>query len=227
MLDISRLNFGIITLLPKCPRAENIKQFRTIALINVIFKLVSKAFAARLSPVAHRVISRSQSAFLKGRLIHDGDLALHEVVHELKSKNLPAVVLKLDFEKAYDRVSWAFLREVLTRKGFESGVIHRLMQLVTGGQTDFPINGEVGPFFRNKQGVRQGDPSSPILFNFMADALAGMLEAASRVGHIRGVVPNLMDGGVTHLQYADDTIILVQNSERELANLKFLLLCLK
>ena len=83
MLDISRLNFGIVTLLPKCPGPETIKQFRPIALINVIFKLVSKAYASRLAPVAHRVISRSQYAFLKGRFIHDGALALHEIIHEL------------------------------------------------------------------------------------------------------------------------------------------------
>ena len=117
-------------------------------------------------------------------------------------------MLKLDFEKAYDRVSWNFLREVLNRKGFEFGVIHRLMQLVTGGQTAISINGEVGTFFRRKRGVRQGDPSSPILFNFMVDALAGMLEAAKRADHIHGVVPHLIEGGVTHLQYADDTIIM-------------------
>ena len=118
------------------------------------------------------------------------------------------MVLKLDFEKAYDKVSWNFLREVLNRKGFESGVIHRLMQLVTGGRTAISIIGEVGIFFRRKRGVRQGDPSSPILFNFMVDALAGMLEAAKREDHIHGVVPHLIEGGVTHLQYADDTIIM-------------------
>jgi hypothetical protein len=109
-VDIARLNFGILSLLPKVPGADNIKQYRPIALINVIFKLVSKAFACRLTPVAHRIISQSQTAFIKGRFIQDGPLALHEIIHELKSKNLPAVLLKLDFEKAYDRVNWQFLR---------------------------------------------------------------------------------------------------------------------
>jgi hypothetical protein len=142
VLDISRLNFGILSLITKVPGAGDIKQFRPIALINVIFKLVSKAYAIRLAPIAHRVISTSQSAFIKGRLIHEGALALHEIVHELKVKKTRAVILKLDFEKAYDRVSWAFLRDVLIRKGFESGVVHRLMQLVTGGQTAISINGE-------------------------------------------------------------------------------------
>jgi hypothetical protein len=60
-VDIARLNFGILSLIPKVPGADNIKQFRPIALINVIFKLVAKAYAMRLSPVAHRVISLSLS----------------------------------------------------------------------------------------------------------------------------------------------------------------------
>jgi hypothetical protein len=104
-VDIARLNFGILSLIPKVPGADNIKQFRPIALINVIFKLVSKAYAFRLSPVAHQITSQAQTAFIKGRFIQDGPLALHEIIHELKTKKLAAILLKLDFEKAYDRVN--------------------------------------------------------------------------------------------------------------------------
>jgi hypothetical protein len=225
LLDVSRLNFGILSLIPKVPGADDIKQFRPIALINVIFKLISKAYAIRLSPVAHRVISTSQSTFIKGRLIHEGALSLHEIVHELKVKKTRAVILKLDFEKAYDRVSWAFLRDVLIRKGFESGVVHRLMQLVTSGQTAISINGEIGPHFRNKRGVRQGDPISPLLFNFIADTLSIILDHASAMGHIKGVVSHLVDDGVTHLQYADDMILLIELDDLAIANLKFILIC--
>jgi mannosylglycoprotein endo-beta-mannosidase len=208
-VDIARLNFGILSLIPKVPGADDIKQFRPIALINVIFKLVSKAYAIRLSPVAHRTISPAQTAFIKGRFIQDGPLALHEIIHELKSKKLPAVLLKLDFEKAYDRVSWDFLREVLLRKGFEPALVHRIMQLVTGGQTAISINGEVGPYFKNKRGVRQGDPLSVLLFDFLADALDVILVRAREAGHIQGVVSHLIPGGVTHLQYANNTMILI------------------
>jgi hypothetical protein len=109
LIDISRLNFGILSLIPKVPGADDIKQFRTISLINVIFKLISKAYAIRLLPVVHCIISSSQTVFIKGRHIHDGALALHEIVHELRVKKTRAVILKLDFEKAYDRVTKDFL----------------------------------------------------------------------------------------------------------------------
>ena len=224
-LDISRLNFGILSLIPKVQGAESIKKYRPIGLINVLFKFISKAYASRLAPVAHRIISPTQTAFIKGRMITDGALALHEIIHELKTTGTEAILLKLDFEKSYDRVNWLFLKEVLLQKGFDIGVIHRLLQLVSGGQTAISINGEVGPFFRNIRGVCQGDPSSPLLFDFVVDALDAILSKASVAGHIQGVVPHLIPRGLTHLQYADDTMIMIQKSDLAVANLKFLLIC--
>jgi hypothetical protein len=120
--DVSRLNFGILSLIPKVVGAESIKQYRPTALINVIFKFIAKAVANRLSPVANRIIAPSQTAFIKGRLILDGALSLHKIIHELKCRKSKAILLKLDFEKAYDRVNWQFLGEVLVRKGWASTV---------------------------------------------------------------------------------------------------------
>jgi hypothetical protein len=106
-----------------------------------------------LDPIAHRIISPNQTAFIKGRFILDGALALQEFIHELKRKKLGGILLKIDFEKAYNRVNWEFLVEVLHAKGFDAGAVHRIMQLVTGGHTAISINGEVGPSFRNKRGL--------------------------------------------------------------------------
>jgi hypothetical protein len=83
----------------------------------------------------------------------------------------------------------------------------------------------VGPYFRNKRGVRQGGPISPLLFDFVADALDIILSQARASGNIQGVVPHLIPEGVTHLQYADDTMIMIQNTDLSLINLKFILLC--
>ncbi|KAK1694372.1 hypothetical protein QYE76_011069 [Lolium multiflorum] len=223
-VDIARLNFGVISLIPKVPGADAIRQFRPIALINVIFKFVAKAYAIRLAPLAHRIIDRSQTVFIRGRCLHEGVLALHEIAHELRAKKLGGLLLKLDFEKSYDCVNWDFLKKVLLRKGFSGMMVHRLMQLVMGGHTAVNVNGEVGAFFRNARGVRQGDPLSPILFDFLVDGLAALLARANEAGHIKGVVPHLIPGGVTHLQYADDTMVLIQPSDLGIANLKFLLL---
>jgi hypothetical protein len=84
---------------------------------------------------------------------------------------------------------------------------------------------EVGNYFRNGRGLRQGDPLSPLLFDFAAEAFTAILEAARRVGHISGVIPHLVEGVISHLQYADDTIIMIQPDDLGIANLKFMLLC--
>ncbi|KAE8793679.1 ABC transporter G family member 37 [Hordeum vulgare] len=114
-------------------------------------------------------------AFIKGRLILDGILVLHEVIHEIKSKHLRAVFFKIDFHKAYDTVHWSFLREVMIKKCFDSHWITRVMQMVLSGRTAININGKVGPYFPTTQGVRQGDPFSTFLFNLVGDALAAIL----------------------------------------------------
>jgi hypothetical protein len=99
------------------------------------------------------------------------------------------------------------------------------MQLVSEGQTAINVNDEIGPFFRNARGVQQGDPVLPILFDFIVDALAAMISRAREAGHIKGVVDHLIPGRITHLQYADDTMILLDPSDEGISNLKLIKLC--
>jgi hypothetical protein len=160
-LVMSRLNFGVINLIPKVTGAMDIRQFRQITMINVVQRIFAKVCASRLAPVLERLSHPLQFAFLKGRLIHDGVLAFHEIIHEVKARCHKGVFLKLDFQKAYDRLDWTFLRQVLERRGFDDRVICWLMQFVMSGSTAININGEVGPYFRPSCGVRQGYPISP------------------------------------------------------------------
>ena len=100
------------------------------------------------------------------------------------------------------------------------------MQTVSCGRTTVNINGEVGPYFPTLFGVRQGDPFSPFLFNMVVDVLAAILDKAKAAGHIQGITPHLASGvGIFLLQYADDTIIMVEGSDADITNLKLLLLC--
>ena len=101
----SLLNYDAISLIPKVNGTDNIKLFRPITLINVPFKICAKAYATRLAPITQQVISKSQTGFLEDRNILEGTIALLEIVHELKHSKGKGLLLKLDFEKAYDRVN--------------------------------------------------------------------------------------------------------------------------
>jgi hypothetical protein len=169
-IDISRLNYGVLPLIPKVQGADQISQFRPIALINVIFKIFSKCFATKLDPIDNMIISPNQTAFIKGRLITDGVLALQELVHELKVKKLGGILLKLDFEKAYDRVNCDFLSEVLHAKGFDPGVVQRLCQLVRGGRTEISINRDMS-FLPKPTGCASRGPSVPSPLQFHCRSL--------------------------------------------------------
>jgi hypothetical protein len=82
-----------------------IKQYRPICLLNVIYKIITKVLTRRLTKVATKIISENQTAFIPGRHILDGALILHEALHQLKVTKKKGIILKLDLEKAYDKVN--------------------------------------------------------------------------------------------------------------------------
>lgn len=118
LLDIKRLNFGVITVVPKVKEANVIKQYRLIFLLNVDYKWITKTLTNRLIHVAKKMIGPNQTGFLKGRNILEGVVILHEVVHELRRSRGKGLIIKIDFEKVYDRVRWKFLSQVMVGRNF-------------------------------------------------------------------------------------------------------------
>jgi hypothetical protein len=103
-VNVKRLNYGAITLLPKVKDDNRIQQFRPICLLNCLYKWFTKLLTLRLEPIAERSIHKSQTAFIQGRNIMNSIMALHEILHETKRKREVGVLLRNDFEKAYDKV---------------------------------------------------------------------------------------------------------------------------
>jgi hypothetical protein len=142
----------------------------------------------------------------------------------MRIKKSKGVILKLEFEKAYDKVNWGFMMEVLRKKHFPEKWIEWMHQIV-GGRVGINLNGVPGNFFRTFKGLRQVDPLSPLPFNLVSVALATMLDKAKEADEIRGLALNLVEGGLTHLQYADDTILFSDLDEQSIINVKFLVYC--
>jgi hypothetical protein len=150
---------------------------------------------------------------------------LHETIHELHRKKLDGVLLKLDFEKAYDKVKWSFFQQTLRIKGFDPKWCDWIKNVVEKGSVGIRVNNDIGHYFQTRKGLRQGDPLSPILFNIIADMLAVLIARAKEDGQVDGLIPHLVDGGVSILQYADDTIIFMEHDIQKALNMK-LILCI-
>ena len=105
ILDVQILNYSIVTLIPKEPDAKNMRKFRPICLSNCSVKIFSKAMTNRVGPVGHRLLSPCQSAFVRGRFILESVVTSHEAIHEVHKSKESGIVLKIDYEKAYDRVN--------------------------------------------------------------------------------------------------------------------------
>ncbi|KAL0446258.1 UNVERIFIED_CONTAM: putative mitochondrial protein [Sesamum latifolium] len=211
---------------PDVPRPELISQFRPISLCNVIYKLVSKTIANRLKPLLGSLISPSQSAFVPGRSITDNVLIAYEINHFLLHKTWGKdghVSLKLDVSKAYDCVEWIFLERVLTRLGFHPKFVSLIMRCVTSVSYSFLLNGDKFGWLTPERGLRQGDPLSPYLYLFCAEALSALIRCAEEDGRIRGVAVARNAPRVSHLLFADDTLIFCQASREGLKEVHRLL----
>ena len=222
-LPLYSLNFGTIILLHKCSDAATIQQYKSICLLNVSFKIFTKALTNRVSGVADKVIGPTQSAFIPGRNVMEGTVILHETIHELHRKKQSGVILKIDFEKAYDKVKWSFVQQTLRMKGFSLEWCNWITTIMIGGHVGIKVNDQVGANFLTHKGLRQGDPLSPVLFNIVADMLAILINRAKEDGQFDGLIPHLVEGGLSILQYADDTILFLDHDFAKASNLRLLL----
>ncbi|XP_074303812.1 uncharacterized protein LOC141638307 [Silene latifolia] len=192
-----------------------------------VYKLVSKVLANRLKVFLGEIVSENQSAFTPGRLITDNILVAFEIFHHMKNTRTgdEHLALKLDMTKAYDRIEWVFLERVLRRMGFDKGWTDNLMKCVSTVMFTIWVNGKITEDFKPSRGLRQGDPLSPYLFILCAEVLSGLVRKAMEDGAIRGVRIAAGAPMVTHLLFADDSILFVRAKEREVQKVKNILTC--
>ena len=112
-LDLFRLNFSLLTLIPKEADAVTIQKFRPIALTNCSFKIFSKCATNRLGKICEDLISHNQTAFIRGHFILESVVFAHEIIHDVVRKKHSGFIFKLDYEKAYDMVDRSFLLKML------------------------------------------------------------------------------------------------------------------
>ena len=183
--------------------------------------------ATRLKKVVGLVVSKAQNAFVEGRQITNASLIANEVIDNLHKRKVKGVVCKLDIEKAFDSINWLLLLKVMQCMGFGPKWVRWIWWCIATTRFSILINGIPMSFFPSSRGLRQGDPISPYLFIMGMEVLSIMLKRAVAGGYssscnFRGSEGN--DLSISHLLFADDTIIFCEAKEDQLLHLSWILL---
>ena len=161
------LNQTLLVLIPKCQGPESINHFRPISLCNTSYKIISKLIIQRLRSFLDQIISPLQSAFVLGRRGMDNVIIVQELIHTLNLKKGKSgfMAIKIDLEKAYDRLDWNFIRDMLNLFKFPPRLIKLILSCVSTTSISVLFNGgKLDPFLPSR-GIRQGNPLSPIYFH--------------------------------------------------------------
>ena len=202
--------------------------FKPISLVESVYKILAKVLANRLKEVLDQLISESQNSFVGGRQILDSVLIANECVDSKVKNKIPGVICKLDIKKAYDHVNWEALLDLLKRMGFGVRWCRWIHTCISTVQFSVLFNGSPTDFFGSSRGLRQGDPLSPMLFLVMMEVFSKMMKRAEGAGLLRGFrVAGRQGGGVgvSHLLFADDTILFCDANEEQILHVRMLLLC--
>lgn len=223
---LRELNKMVVVLIPRKDEPEHMGDLRPISLCNVLYKIISKVLLNRLKLVLPTLISSEQSAFLKGRLITDNVQIAVEAFHFLKRKRQGekgVAALKLDMSKAYNRLEWGFLKEMMKTMGFGDRWVKFVMMCVSSVCYSILTGGElVGPIILER-GLCQGDPLSLYLLILCAEGLSLLLSKVTQQGKVHGCRVVKGVPSVSHLAFADDALLFFKAKWQKSEEVKRLL----
>ena len=156
------LNKTHIVLISKIRGPETIGNYRPINLCNSVYKII----VARIRLHLDTLVSPYQTAFIPGRRGVDNSIIVQELIHTIgRAKGIKgSMTIKIDLERAYDRIEWSFIREMLINFNFPNNLIDIIMSCVTSVSTSLLFNEGCLESFKPSRGIRQGNSLSPYLF---------------------------------------------------------------
>lgn len=199
---------GIITLIPKPDKDKrSLTNWRPITLLNTDYKILTKALANRLQGLISNLIHTDQTGYIKGRYIGENIRTIADIIDYCEMSNEQGFMVLLDFQKAFDSISWNFLQKSLKAFNFGDAFCNWIQTLYCNISSCVTNNGHSSTFFPVERGVRQGCPISPLLFIIAAEILACKIRSDDE---IKGIT--IGDEVFTISQLADDTTLFLSDS---------------
>ena len=211
------LNDAYLVLISKVDSPSKPNQFRPIGLCNIVYKLVTKVIVNHIKPVLSTLIAPTQCSFVPKRQITDNVIIVQEMLHSMRGKqgNRGSMMVKIDFEKAYDRLKWSFIRDTLLEICLPQTMVDVVMNCIESAKLSILWNGEPMEFFHPSRGIRQGDPLSPYLYVLCMERLSHLIEREVQLGGWKPVRASRNGPSISHLAFADDLILFSEASEEQ------------
>ena len=209
---------GIITLLPKKDKpTDALNNLRPVTLLNVDYKIGTKAIANRLAKVLPEIVSPNQTGYVRGRYIGENVRLISDVIEYTSAKKTSGVAIFLDFKKAFDSIEWEYLSKVLEVFNLKEDFKKWVKVFYTDISSCVTNNGFASSFFNLKRGVRQGCPLSGLLFVLRIELLNLAIQTSKS---IKGIKVDKSE--IKNTLYADDITVLLKDLDSVQALLEIL-----
>lgn len=206
---------SIITLLPKKDKDTlSINNWRPISLLNVDYKIATKAIANKIKTKLPNIISPEQTGFIKGRYIGENVRILQETIEYINNLNEKGLIFFSDFNKAFDSLDHNFMKKCLLKFKFPQHIINWVGLFYKDAKSCIHNNGHLSSFFKIEKGVRQGCPLSPYLFIICIELLSNEV---TKNKDIKGIKIGNIE--LKQTLFADDACFITDGEKRSFLTL--------
>uniref|UniRef100_A0A670ITK0 Reverse transcriptase domain-containing protein n=1 Tax=Podarcis muralis TaxID=64176 RepID=A0A670ITK0_PODMU len=190
----------------------NMKNYRPISLLNNDYKIYTDIMANRLKKCLINLIHKDQVGFLPNRFLKDNVRHVVNIIEHLEvNNNIPASLIFIDAEKAFDNVSWRFLVKSIEKAGIEGEFLKGIQAIYLDQYAKLVINNNITNRFKIEKGTRQGCPLSPLLFILVLEILANKIRSKPE---IKGIKIGSKEYKLK--AYADDLMLSLEEPQESL-----------
>ncbi|PKI78917.1 hypothetical protein CRG98_000690 [Punica granatum] len=217
-MSVSNVNDTLLVLISKVELPESIHQFRLISLCNVSYKLITKVIANRLQGYMAELVSPNQVSFVPRQHIQDNIVIAQVLVHSMHRmrRRKKFMAIKVDLEKAYDRLNWNFVVNTLVAARVPEKLQLIIKDCISSVGMNVLWNGSLTEEFNSGRGIRQGCPLSPYLFVLCVEHLSHLIREAVEAKVWQPMHVGRDGPWISHLMFTDDILLFAKALENQI-----------